>query len=59
MPGLYLTPVLMLTAKGGEAIIDEAMGAPANDKLVKPVEPEHFVRRDDEVLKNNLFHRAT
>ena len=58
LPGLYLTPVLMLTAKGGEAMIDEAMGAGANDYLVKPFEPEELVRRVEQVLKNNLFRRS-
>ena len=58
LPGLYLTPVLMLTAKGGEASVDEAMEAGANDYLVKPFEPEELVRRVEQVLKNNLFRRA-
>jgi len=57
LPGLYLTPVLMLTAKGGEAMVDEAMEAGANDYLVKPFEPEELVRRVEEVLKNNSFLR--
>jgi two-component system response regulator MtrA len=57
LPGLYLTPVLMLTAKGGEVMIDEAMEAGANDYLVKPFEPEELVRRVEEVLRNNNFLR--
>lgn len=57
LPGLYLTPVLMLTAKGGEALVDEAMGAGANDYLVKPFVPEELVRRVAQVLENNSFLR--
>lgn len=57
LPGLYLTPVLMLTAKGGEEMVDEAMGAGANDYLVKPFEPEELVRRVAAVLENNSFLR--
>ena len=57
LPGLYLTPVIMLTAKGGEAMIDEAIAAGANDYLVKPFEPEELVRRVDEVLRNNDLRR--
>lgn len=57
LPGLYLTPVLMLTAKGGEEMVDEAMGAGANDYLVKPFEPEELVRRVAQVLAANSFLR--
>lgn len=57
LPGLYLTPILMLTAKGGEDAVEEAMEAGANDYLVKPFEPEELIRRVDEVLRNNLFRR--
>lgn len=57
LPGLYLTPIVMLSAKGTEDAIDEAMGAGANDYIVKPFEPEELVRRVDEVLRNNSFRR--
>jgi two-component system response regulator MtrA len=57
LPALYLTPILMLSAKGGEAAVDEAMGAGANDYLVKPFEPEHLVARVTDVLRNNSFRR--
>jgi DNA-binding response OmpR family regulator len=55
LPALYLTPILMLSAKGGEVEIDAAMGAGANDYLVKPFEPEELVQRVADVLRNNSF----
>jgi two-component system, OmpR family, response regulator MtrA len=58
LPELYLTPVLMLTAKGGDASVDEAMGAGANDYLVKPFAPDELVRRVEQVLQNNSFRRT-
>jgi DNA-binding response OmpR family regulator len=57
LPALYLTPILMLSAKGGEDAIDDAMGAGANDYLVKPFEPAELVERVAEVLRNNSFKR--
>ncbi|MEP9358056.1 response regulator [Sphingomonas sp. KR3-1] len=57
LPALYLTPILMLSAKGSEAAVDEAMGAGANDYLVKPFEPDQLVERVTDVLRNNSFRR--
>jgi len=57
LPGLYLTPVIMLTAKGGEEHWDEAMGAGANDYLVKPFEAADLVLRVETVLQENSFRR--
>lgn len=54
-PETYLIPVLMLTAKGGEAMIDEGMGAGANGYLVKPFDPDELVRRVGEILADSLF----
>jgi two-component system response regulator MtrA len=59
LPALYLTPILMLSAKGGEAEVDDAMGAGANDYLVKPFEPDELVERVNEVLRNNNFRRES
>ena len=58
LPQLYLTPVLMLSATGGEDAIDEAMGAGANDYLVKPFTPEDLVARVDQVLRQNSFRNV-
>ncbi|MCD2323357.1 response regulator transcription factor [Sphingomonas sp. IC-56] len=58
LPQLYLTPVLMLSATGGEDAIDEAMGAGANDYLVKPFTPEELVDRVAGVLRQNSFRKA-
>ncbi|MBB5711928.1 response regulator [Sphingomonas xinjiangensis] len=55
LPQLYLTPVLMLSATGGDAAVEEAMGAGANDYLVKPFTPEALVDRVDQVLRQNSF----
>ena len=58
LTALYLTPIMMLSAKGGEEHIDEAMEAGANDYMVKPFAPEELVRRVEEVLRQNSFRRA-
>jgi two-component system response regulator MtrA len=58
IPAIYLTPVLMLTARGSRADIDRAMGAGANDYLVKPFEPEELVQRVDAVLRENDWRRT-
>jgi two-component system, OmpR family, response regulator MtrA len=51
--GLHLTPVLMLTATGGEMSIDEAMAAGANEYLVKPFTPEQLVESVNQALERN------
>ncbi|MDF2386791.1 response regulator [Nostoc ellipsosporum NOK] len=53
LPALCRTPILMLSAKGGEAEADEAMGAGANACLVTPFEPELLVRRVAEMLDDD------
>ncbi len=50
LPALCRTPILMLSARGGEAEMDEAMAAGANACLVKPFAPELLVRRVAEML---------
>ncbi|MDH4744175.1 response regulator [Sphingomonas sp. CBMAI 2297] len=50
LPALCRTPILMLSAGGGEAEMDEAMAAGANACLVKPFAPELLVRRVAEML---------
>lgn len=57
IPAIYLTPVLMLTARGSRADIDSAMAAGANDYLAKPFEPEELVRRVAAVLSANDWRR--
>ena len=52
---LYLTPILMLTAKRDEASADEALEAGADDYLVKPFEPEDLVRRVAAALETKSF----
>lgn len=58
LTALYLTPIIMLSAKGGEEHIDEAMEAGANDYVVKPFEPAELIRRVDDVLRSNSLRRA-
>jgi two-component system response regulator MtrA len=55
IPALYLTPILMLTARRDAAMIDEAMAAGADDYLVKPFQPEDLVARVDAALKAKSF----
>jgi two-component system response regulator MtrA len=57
IPAIYLTPVLMLTARGGQDDIDAAMAAGANDYLVKPFQPQELVRRVNSVLLENNWRR--
>ena len=56
-PELYRTPIIMLTAKGGEENWDEAMEAGANDYLLKPFEPSDLVLRVETVLRQTSFWR--
>jgi two-component system response regulator MtrA len=55
MPALYLTPILMLTAKRDEALADEAMEAGADDYLIKPFQPEDLVQRVEAALAAKSF----
>lgn len=55
LPALYLTPIIMLTAKGSEQHQDEAMEAGANDYLVKPFEPGQLIMSVETVLRQTSF----
>ena len=55
MPATYLTPILMLTGKRGEALSDEAIAAGADDYLLKPFEPEDLVQRVASALEIKSF----
>lgn len=57
LPDLYLTPIIMLTAKAGDDLRDDALGAGANDYLVKPFDPAELVRRVELVLEQTAFSR--
>lgn len=57
-PELYLTPIIMLTAKSGEEHWNEAMEAGANDYLLKPFEPADLVLRVETVLRQTSFWRG-
>jgi two-component system response regulator MtrA len=52
---LYLTPILMLTAKRDEKLADEAMEAGADDYLIKPFQPEDLVQRVEAALAAKRF----
>ncbi|WP_380785708.1 response regulator transcription factor [Sphingomonas sp. R86521] len=54
-PATYLTPILMLTGKRGNAPADEAMEAGADDYLTKPFEPEDLVQRVAAALETKSF----
>ena len=58
IPQIYLTPILMLTARASQANIDAAMSAGANDYLIKPFDPDELVRRVDAMLATNNWRRA-
>jgi len=55
MPSTYLTPILMLTGKRGEALSDEAIAAGADDYLLKPFDPEDLVQRLASALEIKSF----
>ncbi|MDN4634704.1 response regulator, partial [Sphingomonas sp. PsM26] len=55
MPATYLTPILMMTGKRGEALSDEAIAAGADDYLLKPFEPEDLVQRVAKALEIKSF----
>ena len=59
LPATYFTPILMLTGKRGEASIDEALAAGADDYLVKPLEPKDLVRRVAAALETKSFAAKT
>ena len=54
-PATYLTPILMLTAKRGSSLADEALEAGAADYLVKPFKPEDLVQRVEAALASKQF----
>jgi two-component system response regulator MtrA len=54
-PETYLTPILMLTAKRGNALADEALEAGADDYLIKPFKPEDLVQRVEAALATKKF----
>ncbi|WP_260598808.1 response regulator transcription factor [Sphingomonas endolithica] len=54
-PDTYLTPILMLTAKRGKRLEDEAIEAGADDFLVKPFTPEDLVQRVAAALDRKSF----
>jgi two-component system response regulator MtrA len=55
---LYLTPIIMLTAKKGEEHDDEAMSAGANAYLTKPVDADELVICVSDVLQQNSFRNT-
>jgi two-component system response regulator MtrA len=57
LPDLYLTPIIMLTARAGDDPRDDALVAGANDYLVKPFDPAELVRRVGLVLEQTAFTR--
>ena len=54
-PATYLTPILMLTGKRGNGLVDEAVEAGADDYLVKPFQPDDLVRRVAAALETKSF----
>lgn len=54
-PATYLTPILMLTAKRGHGLADQALEAGADDYLVKPFRPEDLVARVAAALEAKRF----
>lgn len=57
-PDTYLMPVLMLTATGGDHMIEEGLGFGADGYLVKPFDPDALVQKVADILHNSLFNRS-
>lgn len=55
LPATYLTPILMLTGKRGQALADHAMMAGVDDYLTKPFAPEDLVARVAAALASKSF----
>lgn len=50
LPHRRTTPVIMLSAKGQEAVREQARGLGASDFLTKPFSPKKLLARIDELL---------
>jgi DNA-binding response OmpR family regulator len=57
LPELYLTPIVMLTARADAEDVDAAIAAGANEYLVKPIAAEEIVARVNAVLSSNDWRR--
>ena len=55
IPDIYLTPIVMLTARADQADIDAALEAGANDYIVKPVDLPTLIERIDAVLAATFY----
>lgn len=50
-PGLERTPIILLSARGQRAEVEEGWAAGASEYIIKPYAPDVLVRRVDELLK--------
>jgi DNA-binding response OmpR family regulator len=50
-PGMETTPVILLSARGQRAEVEEGWAAGASDYIIKPYAPDVLVRRVSELLK--------
>ena len=50
-PGLEATPVILLSARGQRAEVEEGWAAGASEYIIKPYAPDVLVRRVSELLK--------
>ena len=50
-PGMETTPVILLSAKGQRAEVDEGWAAGASEYIIKPYAPDVLVRRVAELLE--------
>lgn len=51
-PGMETTPVILLSARGQRAEVEEGWAAGASDYIIKPYAPDVLVRRVSELLKH-------
>lgn len=51
-PDIQGTPVILLSARGQRAEVDEGWAAGASDYIIKPYSPDVLVRRVAELLKH-------